>query len=419
MMTLTGIIFGTMSCSTNVYDEEEYEKIIRYLSPVDSVDQRHTWMLTDSRMYQFNANAGSGITSVMVFTENPLLADTRAELINQASVKKGESASMMLCVPYAQDSLYAALVDSKGNYYVTAFAAGTREVDISDETVKAIGVPTVSIPTQTFTYLFEENFPEAGDYDYNDLVMRISTERTGKKELTIHVTIVAVGSDRQLAGALRLVGRRYEDIQTVGTIGAESFNDGVPEGSRYVFDNTDMLVQGNNGEAVINLFIDAHWAMTFDAYVEYGLFTRKKYNVSTSSGGDYQLRSTRTVSYVVTFKNETGLDNFTQAMLDPFVMAEYNGNVWETHLDAYRDAQILYDYPSPSTKVLPWALMVPARDFRHPLEGKEIGFRKKTPEGVVALFGAYMTEGHSFGEWVENYTTCRDWYKYPTENQVW
>ena len=111
--------------------------------------------------------------------------------------------------------------------------------------------------------------------------MRISTERTGKKELTIHVTIVAVGSDRQLAGALRLVGRRYEDIQTVGTIGAESFNDGVPEGSRYVFDNTDMLVQGNNGEAVINLFIDAHWAMTFDAYVEYGLFTRKKYNVST------------------------------------------------------------------------------------------------------------------------------------------
>jgi len=112
------------------------------------------------------------------------------------------------------------------------------------------------------------------------------------------------------------------------------------------------------------------------------------------------------------------LDNFTQAMLDPFVMAEYNGGVWETHLDEYRDAQVLYEYPSPAIKDLPWALMVPTRDFHYPLEGNEIGFRKKLADGNVALFGAYMTKGHAFGEWIEDYTQARDWYLYPTDNQV-
>ena len=419
VLALTGIMCGSMSCSTNVYDEEEYQKIIRYLSPVDSVDQRHTWSLIDSRVYRFNANAGSNITSIQVFTEDPLLAGSQAELMNQKTIKKGESATMMLSVPYALDSLYAALVDGKGNYYVTPFSPNMREVDISDETISAVGMPTSYIPPQTFTYLFEENYPEAGDYDYNDLVLRISTQRTGTKELTINVTIAAVGSDRQLAGGIRLVGKRYDDIETIGTIGAESFNEGVPEGSLYVLDNTDLLVRGRNEEAVINMFVDAHWAMAFNVDVEYGLFKRKKYNVTTSSGSDYQLRSMRTISYVVTFKNDNGLENFTQAMLDPFVMAEYNGNVWETHLDVYRDAQVLCEYPSPSIKDLPWALMVPMRDFRYPLEGNEIGFRKKTSEGVVALFGAYMTIGHSFGEWVEDFTKCRDWYLYPEETKVY
>lgn len=414
MMALTGLAFGAMSCNTNVYDEDEYKKIIRYLSPVDSVDQRHTFSLIDNRSYRFYANAGSNISSIQVFTSNPL-GNSGAELMNQTSIKKGESAIMILSVPVAQDTLYAALVDNKGTYYVMPFNAQSREVDITEVTT---GTPTQYFPPQTFTYLFEEDYPEAGDYDYNDVVLRISTERTGSKQITINVTLAAVGSDRQLAGCIRLVGKPYDDIETIGTIDAESFNDGVPQGSLYVLDNTDLLVRGRNDEAVINLFVDAHWAMAFNVDVEYGLFTRKKYNVTTSSGENTQLRSQRTISYVVTFKTENGLDNFTQAMLDPFVMAEYNGGVWETHLDEYRDAQVLYEYPSPAIKDLPWALMVPTRDFHYPLEGNEIGFRKKLADGNVALFGAYMTKGHAFGEWIEDYTQARDWYLYPTDNQV-
>ena len=47
------------------------------------------------------------------------------------------------------------------------------------------------------------------------------------------------------------------------------------------------------------------------------------------------------------------------------------------------------------------------------VDGVNIGFAKNG-----ALFGAYMTEGHSFGEWAANHTTAIDWYDYPTGNQV-
>lgn len=411
MMALTVLACSAISCNTNVYDEEQYQKIIRYLSPVDSVDQRHTWSLVDYRLYRFNANVGSGISSLQVFTHNPL-NDSRAELMNQTSIKSGGSATLMLSVPVTQDTLFAALVDNKKTYYVRPFSVRQREVDISEATTDTL---KREISAQEFTYLFEEDYPEAGDYDYNDLVMRISILRTGTKQLTFNVTLVAVSSERQLAGAIRLIGKSFDDITAIETIGGNTFNDGVPEGSLYVLNNTDLLVRGRNNEAVINLFADAHWAMNPNVEVEYGIFKRERYNVN----GSAERQPLRTISYVITFKTDTGLDSFTQAMLDPFVMAEYNSGVWETHLDEFRDAQVLYEYPSPAIKDLPWALMVPVRDFRYPLQGCEIGFKRKTPDGNVALFGAYMTTGHAFGEWVENYTQARDWYLYPTSNQVW
>jgi len=74
---------------------------------------------------------------------------------------------------------------------------------------------------------------------------------------------------------------------------------------------------------------------------------------------------------------------------------------------------VLHEYFVPSFKDLPWALMVPDADFKYPLEGTEIGYRKKTESGVVAMFGAYTTIGHSFGEWAEDHNSNLDWYLYP------
>ena len=159
--------------------------------------------------------------------------------------------------------------------------------------------------------------------------------------------------------------------------------------------------------------------MAFNVGVNYGLFQRKKYNVSNSTGDNYQLCATRTLSYVIYFKDDASLNGFTLDTLDPFIITEFGGLNYETHLDIYRDAQVLYEYSTLKFKDLPWALKVPMGDFHYPLEGNEIGFKKKTDTGTTALFGAYMTKGHSFGEWAEDYTKCLDWYLYPVETYVW
>lgn len=403
---------ASVSCSTHLYDEDIYRQLIHYYSPVDSVDQRHEWQLTTNQSFRINANTGSNIQQAMILSEDPLTS-SEAEVMNKTTVKSGGSVVLTVSVPMTKSTLYAALVDGSGNYYVTSFNTSVREVSFSNATV---GKPSYTPSPQTFTYLFEENFPEPGDYDYNDLVLRIATERTGEKEVTVHVTIAAVGGDYQMVGGIRLIGYRYQDIDSIKTTTGETFNENVPQGSLYVFDKTDNLLKGRNNEAVMNLFVDAHWAMAFNVSADYGLFQRKKYNVSSSTGGDYQLRTTRTLSYVVYFNKSDGLNNFTLDSLDPFIVTVYSGTNWETHTDEYRAAQVMFEYPSSDVKDLPWALRVPSKDFYYPLEGIEIGFKKNG-----AMFGAYMTEGHSFGEWAENYMDCLDWYEhqYATSIYVW
>ena len=109
-------------------------------------------------------------------------------------------------------------------------------------------------------------------------------------------------------------------------------------------------------------------------------------------------------------------------MIDPFIITYYMSNRIETHMDEFKKAQTLYNYEdNVDFKDIPWALKIPSRYFRYPLEGCQIGFRKRTEEGSTAMFGAYMTLGHSFGEWVEDHRNCLDWYleDYATANQVW
>ena len=40
------LLMTTTSCSTDVFDPDEYDSIVKFLSPVDSVDANHTWNLT-------------------------------------------------------------------------------------------------------------------------------------------------------------------------------------------------------------------------------------------------------------------------------------------------------------------------------------------------------------------------------------
>ena len=397
------------SCDKNVYDEKRHGDLIHYYSSVDSVDQQHMWMLSQTKVLRYQVPAACNYKQLQVYSANPLV-DRNAELMNSIYVSAGQVGSLSLNVPYLVSMLYVALVDGAENLTVASVPSSQAMVDFSEV---ATGRAVSSIKPQTYTYLFEENYPEPGDYDYNDVVLRISQQRTAKNQITVGVTIAAVGAVKQIAGCIRLVGYRFQDIDTVSTTTGMSFNDGINKQILYFHKETDLLIEGNNHEAVLNLFCDAHWAMAFNPSADYGLFQRKKYNVTTESGDNAQLRSTRTINYVITFKDASTLDNFTHETLDPFILTDYNAGTWETHTEQFKSAQVLHKYFVPSFKDLPWALMVPDANFKYPLEGTEIGYRKKTDTGVVAMFGAYTTIGHSFGEWAEDHDNYLDWYLYP------
>ena len=420
-------MFAVTSCNKNVYDEKTHQELIHYFSAVDSVDQQHMWMLTQSKSLRYQVPSGTKYEQLCIYSADPL-ADSNAELMSQIYVSSGKSGVLSVDVPYQIATLYAALVDESNNLTVTSFPSSQLSFDISNAST---GRAVASLNPQTYTYLFEENFPEPGDYDYNDVVLRVSQQRTAVNQITVNVTLSAVGATKQIAGCIRLVGYKFEDIDSVYTTTGVTFNDGINDQTLYPFgdifsDKTvahSLLMQGRNQEAVLNLFCDAHWAMAFNLDADYGLFTRKKYNVMDPNNdkydtNTYQSRSTRTLSYVVTFKDDNknvinSLDNFTLDMLDPFIITYYNGGNWETHVEQFKSAKVLADYSVASFKDLPWALMVPQGDFRYPLEGYEIGYKRKTETGVVAMFGAYTTIGHSFGEWAEDHNNYLDWYLYP------
>lgn len=415
------------SCNKNVYDEKTHQDLIHYFSAVDSVDQQHMWMLTQSKSLRYQVPSGSKYEQLRIYSADPL-TNRNAELMSQIYVSSGKSGVLSVDVPYQVTTLYAALVDESNILTVTSFPSSQLSFDFSNAST---GRAVVSLNPQIYTYLFEENFPEPGDYDYNDVVLRVSHQRTAVNQITVNVTLAAVGATKQIAGCIRLVGYKFEDIDSVYTTTGVTFNDGINDQTLYPFGNIfsdktvahSLLMQGRNQEAVLNLFCDAHWAMAFNLDADYGLFTRKKYNVMDPNNdkydtNTYQSRSTRTLSYVVTFKDDNknvinSLDNFTSDMLDPFIITYYNGGNWETHVEQFKSAKVLADYSVPSFKDLPWALMVPQGDFRYPLEGYEIGYKRKTDTGVVAMFGAYTTIGHSFGEWAEDHNNYLDWYLYP------
>lgn len=417
-----GLLGGLLltSCGKDVFDEDDYNKIIDEASPVDSVDAKHTWELTQDHIYVVEADVHLGVKSVLILSDNPLTA-LSAEVMAQSPIEDGGRIMLAATVPTRTYELYAALVDDQNRYTVVSFSVGTTVVNFSSaKSVNSQKPLKASLVQQKLMYCFEEEMPEPGDYDYNDVILRLSREVVNSQHLKINVELMAVGGSKQLAAGLRLVGYKAEDIDSVTIEGGGSFDLG---GSRYdvplekmaspLFESSSLLQAGRNGEAFLYLFEDAHWAMGDDLDVTNQIFQRKKYNVSKSYGGNYMILSTRTETYHVYFKDGQNINGFTPAMFDPFVLSPYYGIVWELHCYRDREAQVTREYTLSKSKKLPWALMIPYASFRYPLEGVNIGFKKNG-----ALFGAYMNKGCSFGEWAEDRNKCIDWYTSPTFNQV-
>jgi LruC domain-containing protein len=416
------ILLQVVACKKDLYDKEQYQKYLKYMSPVDSVDQRHDWKLTTPKQYSFIADAGSNIQKVMVLDVNPFNSK-QANVLNQATITDGGSSKFAVSVPLSATTLYAALVDADGRFYVKSFPV-SQEKDISFLGASA-AIPTqLTLTPQTYTYCFEKDLPLVDDYDYNDLIIRLGIEKDLENpcQVTLQLTLSAVGCTNQIAAFVRLCAFNKDNVEDITTIDGKTLNDNLPAGSKNLTDKINTFQWGRNSDAVICLFADAHWAMNNnqETSANAGAITRKNYNVLSDISYDqldlYETTVYRKQSYVITFTNADVAKNFTLEDIDPFIVTLYNGARFETHLDYYKNSEVLYEYQlEQDIKDLPWALAIPSESFQYPLEGQQMGFRKRTSTGVAFNDGAYT----DFGEWVENYKAFLDWYKRPNEQKVW
>jgi len=429
-ITLTmvaAIVVATNSCTSHdLFDQQVTQSISDSLSPVDSLDRNHNWLLTKTRSITVEANANVNAQWLKILTDDPRLSED-AEVATQVMVTEGQKTyNMSFCFPSIVTTLYAALIDDQGLYTVTAFSPEDRKVDFSEPLYTKQNILYTPQP-QTFVYCYEEEMPDflKVDFDFNDIILNISYERTGEREIRFHVELAAVGTDRQVGAAIRLKNFKYDEIESVTTVGGASFNvntnnEEVPNQILVVHKDKTPLLMSNteNKEAVINLFCDAHWATGAMRAKEedYGMMERKRYNVGRGTG--YQTMVPREVTYIVTFKDKTGLEYLNFDLIDPFIIKEYNGGIFEVHQFANRNDWVLHEYKIAEIVKLPWALTIPYKKFRHTLEGVNIGFKKKEIMG----FGAYSSvRGHTFGEWSMNSNLAQDWYlnEYASDNQVY
>ena len=412
------VLLTNTSCKKReVFDPEVLDTIMTIASPVDKVDETHDWVMSSEKPFVIMADINVNAKKLQILTENPLQSD-EAVVVSEAPITDGNFVTLYAAYPLIKEKLYAALVDEKGAYTVTEFGVEKMNVDFSNPLFVSEFLSYTPQP-QSFVYGYEAEFPEPGDYDYNDIVLHISKEWVESNVIQLNVQLAAVHSSTQLSAAVRLLDYSFDDIDSVKTVGGITFNDNVPSQILGVLtqDVDQLLLQGRNNEAVINLFADAHWATGDNLLENFGMMARKNYNVTKGSDSSNQLIVPRTISYLIYFKDGSQLNRFTLDSIDPFIMKSYNGAIWEVHLNEYRNAQTLFEYviADLENKHLPWALKVPTGTFRHPLKGVNIGFYIKDSK---ALYGAYSKSGHAFGVWSSDKTQAEDWYLYPNVNSV-
>lgn len=406
-------------CVRNQFDQQRYEEIVEEESPTPNVDENHDWMMSTIMTLVVDPSGVDNVNLVRIFTDNPAETDF-AEVVDEAYSSGDNKIVMNISYPIRLETLYAAAVDSEDYYTIVSFNPNSSSsINFANPIVKHQKMPYHYL-YQTYEYLYEEEYPQPGDYDFNDVVLRISMERSSDIQLRFNVQLAAVGGTKQMGAAIRLAGYKYNEIESVKTVDNASFDiTGVgelPDMYRTMIQDKSLLQQSMNGEAVLNLFADAHWATGDRIISDNGSITRKRYNVSYEKSDDYGTFYPREITYIVTFKNGVDISSLTLDGLDPFIIEEYNGNKYEVHTHKYSKAQVLWPNPSSDAHNLPWAFCIPYDKFYWPLHAVAIGFQAKSKR---YSYGAYPYLGRSFGEWAADRTKCLDWYLYPDKYEVY
>ena len=401
------------SCNKTILDADQMGEFVQDEYPIDTVDSRHDWNLIKQQIVNVMARVpGDNIVKVQVLSGNPYQT-ANTEILAERLVQGGPYMTLHIEMPMTQTELWVAAINDSGKYYVLPYL-GSGEVRFDGGGLISSG--TLQRPTpQAFTYLFEENFPLPGDFDFNDVVLRISKETPSANIMKLHVTLAAVGADKMIGAAIRLQGINYDDVEDITIDEGKRFDEDYPV-NRYYIDNYAIYSRSRDGMAVINLFDDAHWVL--NPKEKDGRIVRMHYNTTKYEKEDECAQvPTQTRTYTIVAKDGKDLSHIALSSIDPFIIENYNSINMEVHTYKYKFTQVLWQFHNGNTTDkdrVPWALLLPTSTFQYPVEGIPIG-RYRNGE----IFGAYSRYNHSFGQWGRNKDASQDWWLYPTSSLVY
>lgn len=285
------------------------------------------------------------------------------------------------------------------------------------------GTPDPEPQAQTFAlrYCFEDNFPEMGDYDFNDAVFTVTPTLNGTATVTLQVSLDAVGATKQIAAALRIKGLLDSDVESCTRRGNLDANFPTNASQRIIGSSSITLSvsKKTTNDLVLPLCENAHWSLgqtrASDGSVQnWFLNTVKRDDQLAEKRNDV---APAVVTYTIKLKDKAKTALFKQENIDLFIVEGHNGGYYEVHTVPFKTDEVLVEYlkniADKYTDNIPWAICVPG-DFKYPLEWHIIGV---SDGGVIS--GAYKEFGHSFAEWAKDHTKATDWYKYPTATDVY
>ena len=278
----------------------------------------------------------------------------------------------------------------KADFMLPADGECIKEGYGSDETPD-----DVEIRNAVYSYAFEDNYPKAGDYDFNDIVLNVTLPAAGNnvKELKYTVALRAVGAVKQLGAGLRIKGINKSNVEEVSfgtgaTQRSNSLSSGIFENAAY---------ETNGSELVIPLFGDAHHI--------YG-FTGTRRPMLNTGNMSTPLTDIYTLEVIVKLKNAISIPSATND-LDFFIAYPTTGQKrTEVHLNRFNSATANGQLADSSVLDVikavnnTWALCVPDK-FAYPTE-------------TTVITNAYS----KFTNWAQDQSTNTDWYNTVSSDKV-
>ena len=309
---------------------------------------------------------------------------------------------------------------------------------------------------QGYRFCFEDNFPSAGDYDFNDCVMTVTPVINGKT-VTVTISLDAVGATKQIAAALRIKNLKTYQLKSVEREGMPDYagnytdfclikpvtlfksNENIISSSVFVVSELGRTLDPSNetptyynynninNETVISLFNDANWAISGEGSgANYLALQKLFFNTIDPKLGHLLARDVPPKKLTLTFEyNDYVDDNDIQifndiANYDLFIVERYDARIWEVHtypfkfdrvLGAYvQDIEKLELYARGRSAKYPWAIQVPA-DFKYPIEWQSIS-GSKIRQGDEENYGTARAAYSLFSGWAADPSAenNKEWY---------